>query len=158
MTELAELDRRLRRLEDERAILRVMSAYGATIDYGDADGFAACFSDDGVLELSRPKSSEIAVRAAGRSELRRFAEHHSSAPERWHKHVTVGTSITLQGDEAAANSYYLLLQEHDRTPVVRSFGRYIDQLVRGGTEGWQLRLRRAAVEAALSGLPPLITA
>ncbi len=153
--ELAALAGRVARLEDEREILRVLSAYGSSVDYGAAERFARCFTDDGVLELSKPKSDQVAVRAAGREELTAFARSHSRAPRQWHKHLVLETDLEIDGDEARATSYYVLLQDHERVPVVRSFGRYLDRLVRTDS-GWAIAARRAEVEAALAGLPPLI--
>jgi hypothetical protein len=153
--ELAALARRVRRLEDEREILRVLSAYGSAVDYGDAERFVACFTADGVLELSRPKSDQVAVRAAGPEELAAFAHSHSRAPQQWHKHLVLETDLEIDGEEARATSYYVLLQDHERVPVVRSFGRYVDRLVRTD-ERWAIARRRAEVEAALAGLPKLI--
>jgi SnoaL-like domain len=153
--ELAALSRRVARLEDQREILRLLSAYGSAVDYGDAERFVGCFTADGVLELSRPKSEQVAVRADGREELAAFARSHSRAPQQWHKHLVLETDLEIDGDEAGATSYYVLLQDHERVPVVRSFGRYVDRLVRTD-DGWAIAHRRAEVEAALAGLSELV--
>jgi hypothetical protein len=153
--ELEALAQRVRRLEDEREILRILSRYGKAVDYGDVEGFVSCFADDGVLELSRPKSDRVAVRAAGREELAAFAGSHTRAPEQWHKHLVLDVDLDIDGDEARAVSYYVLLQDDERVPRVRSFGRYVDRLARREA-GWAIVARRAEVEAALAGLPKLI--
>lgn len=48
---IAELERRLRRLEDERDIARLIAAYGPLGDAGDADAAAALWTADGVYDV-----------------------------------------------------------------------------------------------------------
>jgi len=156
MSELADLEGRLRRLEDEREIGQLLAAYGSSLDYGDVEGFVRCFTADGVLELSRPRSAKVAIRAVGERELRAFAESHSRSPERWHKHIVAGSIITVDQDRGCVSSYYVLLEEDRGRPVVRSFGRYLDRLVRDRSAGWRLSRRKAEVEAAVPDMAPLL--
>ena len=53
MTEqrLAELEARLRRIEDERAIERMIASYGPLVDAGEADAVAAMWAPDGVYDV-----------------------------------------------------------------------------------------------------------
>ncbi len=48
---VAELARRVERLEDELAIHRLLVSYGLAVDAGDADGGAAVFTEDGVYDV-----------------------------------------------------------------------------------------------------------
>ncbi len=48
---VAELARRVARLEDELAIHRLIASYGLAVDAGDADGSAATFTEDGVYDV-----------------------------------------------------------------------------------------------------------
>src|SRR6185369_14044483 len=48
---VADLARRVTRLEDELAIHRLIASYGLAVDAGDADGSAATFTEDGVYDV-----------------------------------------------------------------------------------------------------------
>ena len=48
---IAELGRRVERLEDELAIHRLIVSYGLGVDAGDADRGAAVFTEDGVYDV-----------------------------------------------------------------------------------------------------------
>jgi uncharacterized protein (TIGR02246 family) len=48
---LDDLTRRVRGLEDELAIHRVIVRYGLAVDVGDADAAAATFAEDGVYDV-----------------------------------------------------------------------------------------------------------
>src|SRR5689334_22388340 len=59
-----DLARRVRRLEDELAIHRLIASYGLAVDAGDADGSAATFTEDGVYDVDvGVMSGREAVRA-----------------------------------------------------------------------------------------------
>lgn len=51
MTAIDELLTRLRRLEDERDIARLITSYGPAVDAGDADAAAALWATDGVYDV-----------------------------------------------------------------------------------------------------------
>jgi SnoaL-like protein len=48
---LAALEQRLRRVEDELAIGRLMASYGPLVDAGDADAVAALWAEDGEYDV-----------------------------------------------------------------------------------------------------------
>ena len=48
---LADLEQRLDRLDDERAVARVIAAYGPLVDGGDAERVAALWEPDGVYDV-----------------------------------------------------------------------------------------------------------
>ena len=48
---VADLARRVARLEDELAIHRLIASYGLAVDAGDADGGAAVFTEEGVYDV-----------------------------------------------------------------------------------------------------------
>jgi hypothetical protein len=64
----------LLRLEDERAIIRVLYKYAESIDYGDEAGWAECFTDDAVWDSAKPR---FALRGAIR-------ERSSSVQSKYH--------------------------------------------------------------------------
>jgi len=154
--DLADLERRLALLEDERAILRRLYAYGHAIDYGDEEAWANCFADDGVFDIRTRLEGTPNMVASGRGEIRSFVSRHTRAPERWHKHMLVEPQITVVGDEARSDAYFAVLMEHDDMPILRVFGRYRDRLVRDADGEWRLRERVAEIESMRRGLPPFI--
>ena len=48
---LAALEQRLRRVEDELAIGRLMASYGPLVDAGDADAVAGLWAEDGEYDV-----------------------------------------------------------------------------------------------------------
>jgi len=155
MTGGADLEQRLRALEDERAILRTLHRYGQAIDYGAEEAWVDCFAEDGVFDI-RSRLDHYGSRVVrGRDELRRFVSRHTRAPELWHKHLVVEPLIELDGDEARCSSYFAVLVEHEQAPLVRVFGRYRDRLVRTG-DCWRFAERIAEVESMRPGLPPFV--
>ncbi len=45
------LEQRLRRIEDERAVERLIASYGPLVDAGDADAAAALWATDGSYDV-----------------------------------------------------------------------------------------------------------
>lgn len=51
MSPLDELEKRLRIIEDERAVERLIASYGPLVDAGEADGAAALWATDGSYDV-----------------------------------------------------------------------------------------------------------
>jgi hypothetical protein len=150
---LIALEARLAHLEDERAILRRLHAYGHAIDTGDEAGWVACFTEGGVFAASVEEQTWF--RVAGRAELEQFIAAHTRPPDPPHKHLLIEPLIQLTGDGATCVSYFAVLMEHSGEPVLRVFGRYCDRLARGEDGVWRFDERVAQIEAMKPGLPPL---
>ena len=156
MTELADLEARLSLLEDERAILRNLHAYGQAIDYGDEATWVDCFTEDGVFDVRARLSHQPNRVVQGRESLEEFISRHTRAPELWHKHLLVEPLITVDGDTATCSSYLAVVMEHDDEPILRVFGRYRDTLARSPDGRWRFVERIADVESMRRGLPPFV--
>jgi hypothetical protein len=66
-------------LEDERAILRVLTLYCHTIDTGHTDEWLDCFTADGAFIVRDEAGTNLSRRAAGGAEgLLRAADDHSA--------------------------------------------------------------------------------
>jgi ketosteroid isomerase-like protein len=61
--------------------------------------------------------------------------------------------VHVNGDEATAESYFARLNDSPEGPVVRSFGRYMDVLVRCQDGAWRIRHRRLERESLIPGAP-----
>jgi ketosteroid isomerase-like protein len=143
--DLEELERRLRALEDERAILHTLYAYAHSIDYGDEALFVDCWAEDAVLEWPwrEPMVGHEALTAAFRG--------HTHAPDVYHKHFMVEPRIAVAGDHATVECYYAKLDESAEGPRMSSFGRYRDVLRRGADGRWRFASRRGETEARVPG-------
>jgi len=145
---ISELAERLARLEDERAIVTTLYAYGTALDYGDRRLFLDCFTADADYVVEMRIASGDGFGFHGHDELGGYFDGHSHAPAAYHKHVTVNPSIAIDGDAASASSYFLRVDAGSESApaVVLASGRYIDELVRDQTGRWRIRSRRCEVE------------
>lgn len=139
------LEERVQELEDERAILRTLSSYGHALDYGLEDMWVDCWTGEAVLRW--PERPPI----VGHAELIEAFRAHTHAPDRYHKHFVVDPLISLDGDSARATSLFARLDSYPDGPALKSFGRYIDRLVRCADGRWRITERVAEREA---GRPP----
>lgn len=140
-----DLATRVQRLEDERGVLRTLHRYAHCIDYGREREWVDCFAEDGVFDVRR--EDPPGDRYVGHDALAGFVAAHTRAPDHWHKHLVLGPVIEVEGDEARAESYLARLDLMRDEPVIRSFGRYRDRLVRCPDDVWRIRERIAEVEA-----------
>src|SRR5688572_21180029 len=140
---MANIEERLRRLEDKEAILETLHTYGHAIDYGYEDEFVDCWVADGVLDWPRrpaPFKGHEAIRGAFRA--------HTHAPNAYHKHFMVEPRIRIDGDRAEVQSLYARLDRFGGVPQVRGFGRYLDTMVRCPDGLWRFTYRKAESEAS----------
>ncbi|TXH25635.1 MAG: nuclear transport factor 2 family protein [Mycobacterium sp.] len=140
MTEpqLADLQRRLQRIEDERAIERLIASYGPLVDAGDAESTAALWCEDGVYDVEdwlMNGREEIAamVRSPGHQGLITHGCTHFLGP----------AVVTVTGDEAVAVcESTLLVKQGSGFRVARGGANYFHlSRVAGAPGGWQI-LRR----------------
>lgn len=132
MTEdrIAELEQRLRALEDERDIARLLASYGPLVDAGMADAVAQLWTEDGIYDVGD-------WRMAGRSEIAAMvrSEAHQELLTRGCSHFFGPAAIRVDGDTAVAVCESTLA-------VRRDSGGY--SMLRAGVH--VLRLRRVAEE------------
>jgi 3-phenylpropionate/cinnamic acid dioxygenase small subunit len=152
-TDLASILARLQVLEDERAVLSTLQRYGHYIDYGRAEEWVQLFTADAtyLITSGRPDVDSTTT-VSGHDELRDFIGRHSHAPELFHKHVLAEPMISVNGDEASAESYWLLALERkgNRAGIV-GFGRYLDTLRRQPNGVWLFTQRRIEVDVPTEG-------
>jgi hypothetical protein len=154
-----DLARRVEVLEAERAILDRLAAYGHTIDAGDEAGWLDCFTRDGRFSVEPQTMDRPPLDVLGREALEAFIQGHSRPPETYHQHGLLEPRICLAPDRRSATCtamMYSLMRHPGSQPVMRVFGRYLDQLVLESDGAWRFRWRRAIVEASTPGLPSLV--
>jgi hypothetical protein len=146
--ELRALRERVDRLESEREIRDLMVTYAESLDYGNKDAWAACFTADGDFDVRM--RGEAMFAHSGTEALAAFAAGHSHAPNVYHKHFLSVPVIEFAGpDGATARTYFTMLHERPQGPIVLVIGRYLDELARVD-DRWVFKTRVVDMEA----LPP----
>jgi hypothetical protein len=98
---LAALEARVRLLEDENALHRLMTSYGPAVDSGSADAAGDIWTADGTYETDG--ATGIMQGAAGVAAMVRGARHQSLLPNCAHQ---VGPGVVkVDGDRAEATTY-----------------------------------------------------
>ena len=128
-------------LLDRTRILELTARYNRCFDDGDADGFAAAFTEDGVMEV------DGTFRVDGRPALAEMVRHTPYGVV----HVTVDATVEVDGDRAVQDVKLLVLSRPgpDAAPGtatrLTNSGRYHDELVRT-PEGWRFAHRTAYLD------------
>jgi hypothetical protein len=151
-----DLAARIQRLEDERDVLNTLYRYGHAIDSGDEAAWVDCFTEDGTFTAEARRKGQPMFAVTGTEELRHFIAGHTRRPYMFHAHCIVEPLVELDGDRAHVESYLFVLLEHEKAPVLRVFGRYSDDLERGADGKWRFKLRSAAIDGMLRGLPAFV--
>ena len=133
------LEQRVRRMEDESDIRRILIQYGAFLDAKDFRSYAGLFAKDGEWwgGFGRFK---------GPAAIEKMLIDHLGAAEpdyinKQSYHLMSNPIITITGDTAHATSKYLFVtRSADNKPVPSLAGRYVDDYVRENGE-WKVKRR-----------------
>ncbi|CDO33676.1 nuclear transport factor 2 family protein [Mycolicibacterium porcinum] len=156
-SDLAALEARLRRLEDERDIARLIASYGPYVDAADAEGTAALWATDGRYEVE-------GWTMAGRADVHAMVSStsHRSLVAAGCSHFLGPAVVTVDGDTAVAVCESLVLvrrETHDGSSeyvVWRATANHFE-LVRA--EGhWQISRRSSRLLNGDSAAHRLLTA
>lgn len=130
---------RLRQVEDQLAIERVLVEYSARIDARDYEGYADLFAREGTWQNGntvRRGREEIVAMLVGI-----FGTPEEGFVNRADYHLVSNPQVDVDGDRATARSRHLLLMRGpDGAPVPELAGLYEDEFVREDGE-WKI-LRR----------------
>jgi hypothetical protein len=101
---LAALEERLRAVEDEQAITRLILSYGPLVDSGCAGQVAELWEPDGVYDVDE-------ILMEGRDQIGAMvrSRNHQGWIEGGCAHFPGAPHITLDGDEATAVGYTLMI-------------------------------------------------
>jgi len=133
------LETRVRALEDQLAIQRVITDYSAHLDARDYAGYVGLFTPDGVWQNGT-------TRREGRAEIRAmlsglFGEPDPAFVNRSSFHQIGNFEIDVTGDTARAKSRFVFVMRGEGgAPTPSLSGQYQDELVRTAA-GWQIRHR-----------------
>jgi len=133
------LDARLRAVEDQLAIQRVITDYSANLDARNYDGYVGLFTEDGVWQNGD-------TRREGRAEIRAmltglFGEPDPGFVNLSSFHQIGNFEIDVNGDTAKAKSRFVFVMRGEGgAPTPSLSGQYEDDLVRTA-EGWKIARR-----------------
>ncbi len=135
MTDIADLERRLQCIEDERAIERLIASYGPLVDAGEADAVADLWAADGSYDVEGwSMHSRADVAAMVRSDA------HQGLISRGCCHFLGPAVVTVDGDDAVAVCDSILVVHRGDGFVVARAGANHFQLRR--IDGrWQITAR-----------------
>jgi hypothetical protein len=112
---IAELERRLIELEDERAIRYLLSRYAYVSDFGNSDDLVKLYTEDGAIDMAMGESfGKYAVtdRWEGRDQLHAYMND-PRWDKTWYTNVMHmqhnNLEITISGDQAIATAYAFTL-------------------------------------------------
>jgi ketosteroid isomerase-like protein len=124
-------------LEEKEAIRDLMSAYCFYVDNGEFEKFAALFTADAILEAG--PLGKLQGRKAIHQFIASSVPRQGEGPAR--KHCTLNHLIRVNGAEAQADSYIIVLRESDSGIMASLAGRYEDVLVKESGE-WRFKVRK----------------
>jgi uncharacterized protein (TIGR02246 family) len=137
----ADLAARLRRMEDLDAIRQLFIDYGAYLDRGDLDAYAALFDEEEGEVLLGPIG-----RAKGREGIKDVMAKTLSVSGHSY-HLVTSPQIQLDGDRATAQVMWtVVVRQPDGTPAVTMLGFHHDKLIRRDDGRWYFHQRRGSVE------------
>src|SRR5512139_2639455 len=129
---LAQLERRLQALEDERTIVNLILSYGPLVDSGCATDVAELWDPDGIYDVDE-------LLMIGRAQIEAMVR--SGAHQRWIDggcaHVVGPPHVIVTGDDATALGYTIMIVNGPDGFVVRRATANRWWLHRG-PDGWQV--------------------
>ena len=145
--EFAQLEARLRVLEDREEINRLFMSYRRCLDEKDFSGYAALFASDGEF-LAQD------LTARGHAEIEELVDgmrgNLLTAVAGDDMHIVCNPEITVDGDRAVARSTWLyVVRAQDGGPSLCKVGHYDDELVR---EHGHWRFARRSAPTDMSGV------
>jgi uncharacterized protein (TIGR02246 family) len=124
---------------DELAVRNVLALIAHHSDDGTLDAYGALFTEDARWEMPGTPVCDGRARIVTAGARRR--EQGVTGPGSHSRHVITTVAVTVDGDQAVAESYWQFYTATDTTPALRSMGKYRDTF-RRTADGWRLRHRR----------------
>lgn len=136
----AEIERRLRRLEDLTEIQQLFVEYGRSLDDGDIDRYASLFTRDGRVDLGP------IGRAEGPAAIRLLMQAALEGLVGRSFHLVTSPQIRLDGDEARATVMWTVVhRDANGAPQVTMIGKHHD-LLRREDGRWRFAERRGTID------------
>jgi uncharacterized protein (TIGR02246 family) len=123
---------------DDVAVRNLIALVAQRADGGDVDAYVDLFTRDASWEMpGAPRKGHADIREG--SLARRAAGE--TGPGSHTRHVVTTTAVTIDGDDAEADSVWLFFVDTSTEPRVRLMGTYHDTLARTPS-GWKLARRQ----------------
>jgi hypothetical protein len=146
---LIELETRLRTVEDQLEIIRLLTSYGPLVDSGSAAEAVELWTDGGAYDFGLGGGEATRAEAPEGLAAVYESDTHMEMVGTGVAHVTAMPHITVSGDEAEAIGYsFVVLRESDRWFIRRSAINH--WTLTRTTGGWRIRERRNRI---LDGSP-----
>lgn len=123
--------------DDYIEIQQLYARYNTAIDSGDAEGYAATFTPDGVFNNFKGHDALVGFIKAWRERMNGAARRH------WNTNLV----ITPTADGASGTVYLFLMDVSAKPPAIQTAAKYEDQLVKTG-EGWRFKVRQTKSDSA----------
>lgn len=138
-------DQRLQRALDEHEIRNVIVQLAMYTDGGDAEAYAALFTEDARLEMRpEPGQPQVVPPTEGRAALlagsKQRREAGMTGPGTGSVHALQQSMITVTGDAATAKTYVVIIKNANATPEPFALKVYNDEFTRS-SDGWRLAVR-----------------
>jgi len=128
-------------MNDDGEIRNVVARLAQWADAGDLDDYVDLFTPDARWDMpGAPRHGHADIRAG--AEARRAAGE--TGPGSNTRHVVTTTAVTVEGDDAIADSYWLFYRDTASAPCLQSMGSYRDHLVRVDG-GWTVARREIVI-------------
>lgn len=134
----------LTEIEDKLAIQELMAQYNFAINFGDIEGWANCFTEEGIFECPFGLFT-------GRTALRQYiSERTGERRERPLRHMATNIIVEVKGDRASAKCYLFLLQVVPEGLKLLTTGVYRDELRKIGG-AWHFSHRNLKLDSKAWG-------
>lgn len=136
--------------EDRAAIEDLQARYLFALDWGDADAYAECFAEDGVLDWAfGVTEGREAIREEARGMAGKLEQVFGKGVKL--RHFVTQLAITVNGDRAHSRAYWFEAMNNgpDGEPKMGTFGHYEDECIR--VDGRWLFKRRKIFNEFLAG-------
>jgi 3-phenylpropionate/cinnamic acid dioxygenase small subunit len=135
-------------LEEKDAIRDLLAAYCFYIDGGELDKWAGLFTEDCTFDVGALGKAE------GRAAIKEFVSRARTADTKPFsaQHCTLNSLIRINGAEARADSYVLVVREGEQRIDTVLAGRYEDLIVKQA-DNWRFKVRKVHLDIA-TGLAP----
>ena len=143
MSDLASLELRLKRVEDQLELLRLEGAYAFFFDRKEAQAWAGLFTEDGVYSRRQLAGTGAPVFIQGRANLTRYCASNRVSC----LHMLHLPHFAIDGDAATSRilvSYRGKVIENGHSTQTESIGCY-DVSYRRTIEGWRIHHRVNAI-------------
>jgi ketosteroid isomerase-like protein len=116
---------------DHELIRQLLARYNFAVDLGDAEGWAACFTPDGVFRCT-PEGGPLTGRHEGRDALVAYARTHFEISKGRARHWNWNLEIDGDGESATMRCYLLSLRATgaDAPATLGATGVYRDRLAK----------------------------